>query len=113
MNSISPGVRLSNADEIRQEQQYVSMLYGRLDEMREQAERHLSRVIGSSDSTHQGVFERDVSSHMYVERVARLNAVENGLCFGRLDLDGDERRYIGRIGIFDDSGDHEPLLMDW
>src|SRR5439155_24477416 len=23
------------------------------------------------------------------------------------------RRYIGRIGIFDDAGEYEPLLMDW
>src|SRR6185312_176036 len=40
--------------------------------------------------------------------------VESGLCFGRLDLeDTTEVRYIGRIGIFDADGDHEPLLVDW
>ena len=49
---------------------------------------------------------------MYAERLARLWAVENGLCFGRLD----QRRrgtslYIGRIGLTDD--EQQRLLIDW
>jgi DNA helicase IV len=42
--------------------------------------------------------------------LARLQAVEDGLCFGRLDFTGGRSIYIGRISLFD--GD-EPLLVDW
>ncbi|WP_188135445.1 HelD family protein [Lentzea indica] len=44
--------------------------------------------------------------------VARLDAVERGLCFGRLDLHDGWRVYIGRLSLFRDEGD-EPLLVDW
>ena len=46
-------------------------------------------------------------------RIAQLDAAEEGLCFGRLDLVEGERRYVGRIGILDEDGDFEPLLLDW
>ncbi len=38
---------------------------------------------------------------------------DNGLCFGRLDALSGEHLYIGRIGIFDQENDYEPLLLDW
>jgi len=51
---------------------------------------------------------------MYSEKLTRLNAAENGLCFGRLDLhDDDEPLYIGRIGLSDGSEHRTPLLIDW
>ncbi|MCL2536445.1 MAG: DUF2075 domain-containing protein, partial [Nocardiaceae bacterium] len=43
----------------------------------------------------------------------RLNVADNGLCFGRLDAVSGERSYIGRIGIFDEEREFEPLLLDW
>lgn len=43
---------------------------------------------------------------------ARLAAVEDGLCFGRLEMRDGSRRYIGRLGLFEDGVD-EPLLLDW
>ena len=42
-----------------------------------------------------------------------MSAAEDGLCFGRLDLRTGERRHIGRIGLRDESGEGEPLLIDW
>jgi DNA helicase IV len=48
---------------------------------------------------------------MYEDRLAQLNAVESGLCFGRLDMAGGERHHGGRIGLTDDS--HDTLLVDW
>jgi DNA helicase IV len=35
------------------------------------------------------------------------------VCFGRLDLRTGECRHIGRIGLRDESGEGEPLLVDW
>jgi DNA helicase IV len=102
-----------STDEIGGEQEYVSMLYGRLDGLRDRASTRLAQVLHQSGGTHQARTEREAFSVMYSQQLAQLDAAENGLCFGRLDFHHDGRRYIGRIGIHDDSGDYEQLLMDW
>ncbi|MFC7706536.1 HelD family protein [Micromonospora lupini] len=89
------------------------MLYDRLDGLREQAARRLTDALRSTGGTLQDRSQRDSSVAMYADQVEQFSAVENGLCFGRLDGADDSRRYIGRIGIFDTSGDYDPLLMDW
>ncbi|OKI61832.1 helicase [Micromonospora sp. CB01531] len=106
-------VELHQDDEIGREQEYVSMLYDRLDGMREQAGRRLTEELRSTGGTMQARSQRDAAVGMYADQVEQFSAVETGLCFGRLDGDDDSRRYIGRIGIFDTSGDYDPLLMDW
>jgi DNA helicase IV len=103
---------LSN-DEIGDEQKYVSMLYGRLDGLRNRASTRLAQVLRQSGGTHQARSEREVFSVMYAQQLSQLDAAENGLCFGRLDFHSGERKYIGRIGIHADSDDYEQLLMDW
>ncbi|MEU8180933.1 ATP-binding domain-containing protein [Micromonospora sp. NPDC049047] len=100
-------------DEIGREQEYVSMLYDRLDGLREQAAHRLTAELRNTGGTLQDRSQRDSSVAMYADQVEQFSAVENGLCFGRLDGDDDSRHYIGRIGIFDTSGDYDPLLMDW
>ncbi|TCP48608.1 DNA helicase IV [Tamaricihabitans halophyticus] len=89
------------------------MLYAKLDELREQATTGLSKVLGENSSNHQHQRERDISASIYSDRIAQFSAVENGLCFGRLDFQHEEHQYIGRLGLFDEQGDYEPLLMDW
>ncbi|HEV7898720.1 MAG TPA: ATP-binding domain-containing protein [Planosporangium sp.] len=89
------------------------MLYGRLDELREQASNRLDGSLRATGGTPQARSERETVITMYTDQLAQFSAVENGLCFGRLDFHSGERRYIGRIGIFDESGDYEPLLLDW
>ena len=42
------------------------------------------------------------------QRLAQLDAAENGLCFGRIDFNDGEPRYIGRIGIRDEDGRLRP-----
>jgi DNA helicase IV len=105
----------SSTDERRvdEEQQYLSMLYGRIDAQRGHALARLADLLRETGGTPQARSERDSSVGMYQDKLAQLNAVEAGLCFGRLDFDDDERFYIGRIGLFDDDGDYEPLLIDW
>ena len=89
------------------------MLYGRLDDLREYTSRRLAEVLRNTGGTPQARTERDVSTAMYTEQLAQLSAVENGLCFGRLDFHEGDRFYIGRIGLFDEEREYEPLLMDW
>jgi len=113
LSKIANGSEENLIDAIRHEQEYVAMLYGRLDNLREQTETGLSRRLVETGGTPQARTERDVAVRTYTERLAQFGAVENGLCFGRLDLDGGERRYIGRLGIFDEDNDYDPLLMDW
>ena len=102
-------------DEMTREQGYISMLYGRLDELRERASRRLASVLRQTGGTHQAMTERDTFGVMYLRQLAQLDAAENGLCFGRLEFSRGERRYIGRLGIHGETADndYEQLLMDW
>jgi DNA helicase IV len=106
---------------VGQEQAYVDMLYDLLDRARARAEQALTQTqaIGGAGGTFQARVERDITAAEQARRLAQLNAVEHGLCFGRTDgyprkaEDGEEsaRLYIGRIGLRDD--EHEPRLIDW
>jgi DNA helicase IV len=100
-------------EEILHEQRYLDLLYTRLDALRAQAQGQLAGVLRSGTGTQQARTERDNLATAGAGRLAQLDSAEEGLCFGRLDLDGGDRRYVGRIGILDDDGDFEPLLLDW
>ncbi|WP_433176507.1 HelD family protein [Actinoallomurus sp. CA-150999] len=99
--------------ELEREQEYVAMLYRRVDDLREQASERLAGVLRENGGTRQARVEREAAVGRYADRVARFDAAESGLCFGRLDLRDGGRHYIGRIGVFDDSDDGDPLLIDW
>src|SRR6478735_2983613 len=99
-------------DELRLEQEVVDTLYARLDELRASARARLDGVRRSGPSgSPQNRSERDAFATLYEDRVAQLDAVEDRLAFGRLDLDDGTRRYVGRIGLTD--ADHTSLLTDW
>src|ERR1700743_1400845 len=103
----SPGEATGYAGAVRAEQEYVTMLYGLLDQARERSELELAsvRAQGGAGGTHQARLERDVSSAEHEKRISQLNLTERGLCFGRVD---DEQRitlYIGRIGLRNDDYD--------
>ncbi|UJW33374.1 AAA family ATPase [Saccharothrix sp. AJ9571] len=77
--------------EIAFEQAYLTDLHERVDVLRQQA--------AAREAT-----------EFWRGELARLASVEDGLCFGRLDLRDGSRVYIGRLGLFEDD---EPLLLDW
>jgi DNA helicase IV len=99
-------------DELAHEQDVVDVLYGRLDELRRRARRRLGDVrrAGPSGSP-QNRSERDAFATLYEDRAAQLDAVEDRLAFGRLDLEDGAARYVGRIGLADD--EQRSLLTDW
>jgi DNA helicase IV len=109
----SPRETVGYAAAIRAEQEYVTMLYGLLDQARERSEQELTsvRARGGAGGTHQARLERDVSAAEYEKRITQLNLTERGLCFGRTDDDTQNTLYIGRIGLRDD--DYELKLIDW
>ncbi|MDM7832042.1 AAA family ATPase [Cellulomonas sp. MW9] len=87
-------------------------MYARLDELRAGTRERLAEVrrTGPAGSP-QNRSERDAFATLYEDRVAQLEAVEERLVFGRIDLEDDTRRYIGRIGLTDD--EQTQLLTDW
>ncbi|WP_213010055.1 HelD family protein [Paractinoplanes toevensis] len=104
------GVALSS---FAAEQAYLTTLYERLDSLRDQADQRLKAILLESGGTPQGRAQREANRSHYAEQLAQMNAVENGLCFGRLDFHTDEKRYIGRLGLSAPEHDRDPLLVDW
>ncbi|KAB8189070.1 AAA family ATPase [Nonomuraea phyllanthi] len=99
------------AQALDSEQRHVSWLYGRLDVARERAQAALREVYARGGGTRQARVEREVTASEQARRLAQLNAVERGLCFGRIDDGSGHSTYVGRIGLRDD--DHESVLIDW
>jgi len=112
------------ASELAREQVVVDGLYSRLDELRERARSRLDEVRKSGPAgSPQNRSERDSFATLWEDRASQLDAVEDRLVFGRLDLrEGASRaddataaegpvRYIGRLGLLDEA--HRPLLTDW
>jgi DNA helicase IV len=103
---------MSRSTEIAREQELVTRLYGRLDALRDQTRSRLAEMRRRGASgTPQARSERDAFAAMYEDRLAQLEAVEPGLCFGRLDLTGGDQLHVGRIGLTDER--HDTLLVDW
>jgi DNA helicase IV len=109
----SPAEITGYAAALRTEQEYVTMLYGLLDQARERSEQELTavRARGGFGGTHQARLERDVSAAEHERRLGQLNLTERGLCFGRFDDTDRVTLYIGRIGLRND--DYELKLIDW
>jgi DNA helicase IV len=99
--------------EVSREQEYITALYERVEVLREQASIRLALALRQGCGTAQSRLERDAAISRHAGQLARLDAADSGLCFGRLDMLTGERRYIGRIGLRDGSGEGEPLLVDW
>ncbi|GAB3223064.1 AAA family ATPase [Glycomyces halotolerans] len=94
------------------EQTRLDDLYARLDQLRDEAAERLDRARRGRVENEHELSQRDAETYFHRRRIARLDAVEEGLCFGRLDYIDDARpMYLGRIGVHDEGG--EQLLVDW
>lgn len=101
--------------EIVREQDYLTLLYDRLDGMRAYTQNRLRTVLLDNSGAPQARSERESFTQLYTEELTKFDAAEHGLCFGRIDLaaEGEEPRYIGRLGILDERDDYATLLLDW
>ncbi|WP_327151740.1 RNA polymerase recycling motor ATPase HelR [Nocardia sp. NBC_01329] len=97
-------------DELRSEQNYVDGLYTRLDAERALAKEKYHAALRGNGTT---LLERDAEVRALAGEVKRLDVADNKLCFGRLDSESAEVSYIGRIGLFDEKNEYEPMLLDW
>ena len=98
---------------IDEEQTHLDAVYRRLDRMRANTRRRLASTLRESAGTPQALSERESYERMYVDDLAKYDAAEHNLYFGRLDLDDGEIRRIGRIGVLDDDEGDTTLLLDW
>ncbi|MFL1431504.1 MULTISPECIES: HelD family protein [unclassified Nocardiopsis] len=114
MSQSAPEARSSEREALATEQTRVTAMYERLDELRARTEVRLADAQLQDRTGFAALVERETRTFEHARERARLGAVEEGLCFGRIDLthhDGPEARYIGRIGLRD--ADYETILVDW
>ncbi|WNV84377.1 helicase [Umezawaea sp. Da 62-37] len=97
-------------EELLAERERVAFLYRKLDGQRAVALRALEEALG--DTTAQR-WQREVDVRTLSDQLSRLRVADDGLCFGRTDHVDGARTYIGRIGLFDEADEYEPLLTDW
>ena len=107
MSNPSPDER-----ELAHEQAYVDTVYQRLEESTKVAKSLVAEGLARGHIGHEGgLVERDAMVYQASRRLSALHAAHDGLVFGRLDLNGGDARYIGRIGVRDE--DREIILVDW
>ncbi|MCY7372261.1 MAG: AAA family ATPase [Spirochaetaceae bacterium] len=103
---------MAEDSEVGREQSYLDLLYARLDLLRARTAEDLAAVRREGPSgTPQNRSERDAFATLHEQRLAQLEAVEDRLAFGRIDLTDGDRRYIGRLGLSDE--ERTQLLVDW
>ncbi|MFJ3580876.1 HelD family protein [Streptomyces sp. NPDC090127] len=102
-----------STEEFRKEQQFITQLYARLDDLRDRAEAAVGRALKAPWVGNQGRLERDVLVAEQSGVLAALDAGETGLCFGRLVFRDGRDHHIGRIGIREDDPNRAPLVVDW
>jgi DNA helicase IV len=102
-------------EELRSEQSYATELYTRLDAERARVKgRYSAALRGPIDVKNGGTLvDRDAEVRALARQMNRLNVADHGLYFGLLDTLLGERLYIGRIGLFDEENEYEPVLLDW
>ncbi|MGB5112849.1 MAG: RNA polymerase recycling motor ATPase HelR [Mycobacterium sp.] len=101
--------------ELQAERDYVAALYARLDDERARAKDRYSAALRGDIDRQDGatLVTRDAEVRALSKEVSRLDVADSGLCFGQLESLQGDRSYIGRIGLFDNANDYEPLLLDW
>lgn len=118
--------------EIVAEQEYVDMLFGRLDNQVAQAQERLREVqlrVDPSNPDPEDLVRRETEYHGLNATLDQLNIAQLGLVFGRIDVESDpklgpadnplpdqpgmERRYIGRMGMDAREDNYRTLLLDW
>ncbi|WAL66421.1 RNA polymerase recycling motor ATPase HelR [Amycolatopsis cynarae] len=95
---------------MRSERSYVAGLYARLDAERARVRGEYEAALRGNGGTPR---ERDEQVRALAKEGKRLAVADDGLCFGRLDTISGEHSYVGRIGLFDEDNEYEPVLLDW
>jgi len=100
------------AHEVELERVRVSAIGELFDERLAGARAQLARVLASPSGSAGEAYEREVAAGRLAGEVRRLEAAEDGLVFGRIDLSDGTVLRIGRLGLHKDS-DELPVVVDW
>ncbi|MGH8907315.1 MAG: HelD family protein [Egibacteraceae bacterium] len=101
-----------DAIELACEQVHIDRAYEQLERLREKAKTLITGVLDRrSSSTHQGRYERDVTMHAGLRRLAALRLGSLPLVFGRIDRADGEHYHVGRVAVAGE--DLTPLVVDW
>ncbi|MDF0528698.1 AAA family ATPase [Tsukamurella sp. 8F] len=97
---------------------HLDRVYTRIDAMRATATRRRTDNLAEVGENPQELSERDSFHQLYTDDLAKYDAAEHNLYFGRLDMDEqdddqDAVRRIGRIGVLDGDDSLSTLLLDW
>ena len=100
------------------EASFIKAAYERLEETKTQARTMMEDVLDiGKGGTHQARTERDMVVRSALSRLEQLEIGDQALCFGRIDLVGDEVSHeglsfhLGRVSVA--SRDQEPMIIDW
>ena len=97
--------------EIAAEQAHIERAHLLLDQARERAQKLRGMVEVGRGGTTQARYERDAIEGSVQNRLGQLQLGSASLIFGRIDLDSDDRFYIGRLAVSDER--QEPVVVDW
>ena len=97
--------------EIAAEQAHIDRAHLLLDQARERAQKLRGMVEVGRGGTTQERYERDVIEGSVQNRLGQLQLGSASLIFGRIDLDSEDRFYIGRLAVSDER--QEPVVVDW
>lgn len=112
VGAVEVGGQMGVVEELRAEQRHVDRAYARLEELRSGVASLAEEVIGlGRGGSLADRVDRDARVQLSLGRRAALSIGDRPLCFGRLDMDGQEQLHIGRLGMSDEAG--EPLIVDW
>ena len=97
--------------ELEAEQAYLDHAYECLEAARASAIRLTDISEAGPGGTSQARFERDVLYETVAGRLSQLDLGSRSLVFGRIDYEGGERFYIGRLGIW--NRERDVVVVDW
>ncbi|MEO8695601.1 MAG: DNA/RNA helicase domain-containing protein [Acidimicrobiales bacterium] len=97
--------------ELEAEQAYLDYAYECLEAARASAIRLTDISEAGPGGTSQARFERDVLYETVAGRLSQLDLGSRSLVFGRIDYEGGERFYIGRLGIW--NRERDIVVVDW
>ena len=103
----------TSRDERELEQQYVTMLYTRLDGLRQYAANRLSTVYCSKPAGPRRPAASGSRSTSSTPKTSPSTTPPRTGCASAASISTDEHRYIGRLGILDEENDYETMLLDW
>ena len=98
--------------ELEAEQAYLDYAQSCLEASRERVYRITAGYQPAAGGTNQARHERESIVEGVVNRLSQLDVGDRSLVFGRIDpAAGDERFYIGRLGVWD--ADRDTVVVDW